>query len=619
MSLLKSFEPWLIDVWLIYRKLKKSFEGRPKKFNNLHAQLAELEKKLRRFERSNDLSGLSPEDLEIDWQGLEKCFLNSGPDTVEVITLAWCSNADVIMDVKEVLDREMGIWSFRLRRYFSLGLLYRFPRLGLVSGLQMRWRIPLVEIDLFRENLELASRELERRFGQEFGLGFGETRILSGKDLGHLIATEQSEVICTALEWRFDVQAAQRLIQALGTRQALIAPKTRVRLGLLAKQTESALVPGWEMRERAGVAWREISRGALVAIPEQKSVGKNIFFVGETEAVMSPPAKIAILSDVKITAGGTVFDDQSIFEIEDAANPSFNFVSGRWEHVVGSAQNFTHAGLKVPPPSETSIPQGILLSGRNDVNWFHLLVEYLPRLFYTDTIPAEVPFLISKRWPKSAIEALAVLSSRNVLVIDENIGQKVGTLFVIGSVGFHPDDINLINTPKTFAFRTDALISLRQTVLKKIPIQPNLPRRVYFDRKKGARGLRNRGTVATILRCFGFSIFDPFDLSFEKQVQLLHSAEVVAFPGGATMANLLFSKPGQRVLMFCSRENSTYKMPWILANLAGAQIVYLVGRSVHAPFNYSYLMKLHRNYTVPALALIATLLKLTQSTDHQVA
>ena len=96
-----------------------------------------------------------------------------------------------------------------------------------------------------------------------------------------------------------------------------------------------------------------------------------------------------------------------------------DFVSGQQHTLFGSAAHPEAALLFARPSSPTVIPEGILLGGRNDANWFHWLIEYLPRLIQAaGQIDESVPVLISEKVPASGVEALRSLTSRPIVVLE---------------------------------------------------------------------------------------------------------------------------------------------------------------------------------------------------------
>jgi capsular polysaccharide biosynthesis protein len=109
------------------------------------------------------------------------------------------------------------------------------------------------------------------------------------------------------------------------------------------------------------------------------------------------------------------------------------------------------------------------------------------------------------------------------------------------------------------------------------------PGRLYVSRARAAsRRVANEDEVWSVLRGFGFSRVELEDLAFERQAALFASAEWVVGPHGAGLANLVFCRPGTRVLEFFSPAyvNVCY---WALSCQVGAEYRYLVGEGEAPP------------------------------------
>jgi capsular polysaccharide biosynthesis protein len=69
------------------------------------------------------------------------------------------------------------------------------------------------------------------------------------------------------------------------------------------------------------------------------------------------------------------------------------------------------------------------------------------------------------------------------------------------------------------------------------------------------RGLTNEQEVAELFRSRGWSVLDAAQLSLAQQIRLFAGAEAVCTLHGAALTNLVWCRPGVRVLELCS---STY-------------------------------------------------------------
>jgi capsular polysaccharide biosynthesis protein len=321
------------------------------------------------------------------------------------------------------------------------------------------------------------------------------------------------------------------------------------------------------------------------------------------------------MQNVTLTSGDVITSDESLFSIDPATNPAFSFVAGRQGVVVGTHAHLGAAAVLVPKDAGQFIPEGILLSSRADANWFHWLIETLPKLLYLDAeVAEEVPVIISNRIPITAKESLRLLTTRPIVEISPAEATQVGKLFVASPVLSHPDPVELHLHPVTNTINMESLIWLRQRILnqaKKAITETSGAHSIYVARSSGSRSLVNSGQVATTLRRLGFVLHDPAHMTFLEQLVAFHSAKRIVLVGGASMANLIFCSEGAAVMTLRSKFTVGYKMPEILAGVAGVRVLSVSGRPVGNAFRTSYLEKMHSHYAIylPQLRRVVSDLK----------
>lgn len=76
-------------------------------------------------------------------------------------------------------------------------------------------------------------------------------------------------------------------------------------------------------------------------------------------------------------------------------------------------------------------------------------------------------------------------------------------------------------------------------------------RRLYLSREgAGIRRVTNEPAVVAMLERYGFESVETGSIPFRRQAELFRSADIVVAPCGAALANLMFCRPGTRVLEF---------------------------------------------------------------------
>lgn len=104
--------------------------------------------------------------------------------------------------------------------------------------------------------------------------------------------------------------------------------------------------------------------------------------------------------------------------------------------------------------------------------------------------------------------------------------------------------------------------------------------RLYISRDRAKyRRILNEDELLGILEPLGFQCVRPETLSFEEQVRLFASAEIVIAPHGAGLTNTIFCEPGTKIVEIFSPN---YILPYfrILASEAELDYFYLVGKGI---------------------------------------
>ena len=442
---------------------------------------------------------------------------------------------------------------------------------------------------------------------QDLALVDLETRILSISNLSSFYGSVTANIrdLLPVLEGVGDRETAAKLIPSigliLGENIELFGELEFGKLWLISRleMPKSLEDLGWIGVRRLSPTWnrgkRALTQSSSNADPEDTGsmpTGNNL-----TQEI-----RLAIAENATVFKGDTVLVGEAILDIDPAANPSFDFVAGRWDHVVGTHLDFSRAAVKVPSKSAPALGEAILLASRADSNWFHWLIETLPKFQHLDvSVSRDVPVLLSKRIPETAKESIRLLTDRELVYLDDDTAIFVEILHIASPVLFHPDTPELWLKPVADAVNYRAIFGLRNEILSKSKqalSQSPSPHSIYVARLGGARSILNSKQVARVLGNFGFSVFDPGQMSLMEQVVAFHSAKRIVLAGGAAMANLIFCSAGAAVVTLGSKFTKGYKMPEILAGVAGARVISISGHPVGTRFRSSFQQKIHSNYYI---------------------
>ena len=209
------------------------------------------------------------------------------------------------------------------------------------------------------------------------------------------------------------------------------------------------------------------------------------------------------------------------------------------------------------------IEKGILISGRNDNNYYHWMLEVLSQLQFVSEIPKEYdnyPILISSSSQR--------IESIKCFIEAANIDREF--IYINSITSYYVKDLLLISTPnnmianlKNIAWsdvrlsyaRAESIEYLRHTAFKLCEPESTLesPKRIFFARKGFIRHY-NQNEIIAALEKLHFACVYMEDLSFSEQVSLMAQAEIVVGPTGAAWTNIIFCKPGAKALCWMAEE-----------------------------------------------------------------
>jgi capsular polysaccharide biosynthesis protein len=108
-------------------------------------------------------------------------------------------------------------------------------------------------------------------------------------------------------------------------------------------------------------------------------------------------------------------------------------------------------------------------------------------------------------------------------------------------------------------------------------------RRIYVSRENAqVRKVTNEEQVCHLLNGYGFHKVLLESLSVAEQIRLFASADTIVAPHGAGLANLLFCRPGTKVLELYA-PNYVNTVYWYLSNHFGLDYYYLFGEGERLP------------------------------------
>jgi capsular polysaccharide biosynthesis protein len=237
-----------------------------------------------------------------------------------------------------------------------------------------------------------------------------------------------------------------------------------------------------------------------------------------------------------------------------------------------------------PPPIAPPFRPGIstTIQAYSSRNYYHWLIDCLPRtyLLATANLTEPVALLVPERLAPFQQTSLACCLPEHVQVVPiKEEWVQVEQLLLP----------SFVSEPTTGFLPAACLAYLRTRIFERLGVDPAAAptRRLYVSRAgTHHRRVLNEPEIIERLRERGFEVCCPERLSFEEQVRLFHSAEVVIGSRGAGLANMLFSSR-LKVLELTSRSPFAGACYFSLAHALGHQYFHLFARrTVGADFEF---------------------------------
>ena len=213
-----------------------------------------------------------------------------------------------------------------------------------------------------------------------------------------------------------------------------------------------------------------------------------------------------------------------------------------------------HVAICMQEKARTTIGDGVMLFGRGANNWYHWLIETLPCAFLASQLPilADVPLVV----PASVFDMStfrdsldAVSRGREVLSISSD-PVRFERLVVIGSPVLEPINLRRGCWPsvRDYAYNPEILQRYRSAMLESLDVEDvGGDDRIFLARSSSWRAY-NQDELIRIAQAYGFRAVYPKKLSFREQVKLMVGAGVIVGPSGAAFANMIFCRPGTRLV-----------------------------------------------------------------------
>jgi capsular polysaccharide biosynthesis protein len=208
------------------------------------------------------------------------------------------------------------------------------------------------------------------------------------------------------------------------------------------------------------------------------------------------------------------------------------------------------------------LPVGISLAGNAPWNYYHWMMEILPRLLYLDQLDPDTrswPLLV----PQSTLEVPNMVASlaslaprRDIIPLRHERTYALDQVIVLSAPSLLP--LNLRKDykagPSDAATRPSAVNALASHVVPRAgALTPSTSRRLFLARGAGIRSY-NEFEIEEVLKDLGFETVYIGQYPLRYQARLFASAEFLVGASGAAWTNLIFASGGTRALSWLPTE-----------------------------------------------------------------
>lgn len=231
------------------------------------------------------------------------------------------------------------------------------------------------------------------------------------------------------------------------------------------------------------------------------------------------------------------------------------------------------------------VKQGILIGGAGAFNWFHYVLECLPKVLLVDRLPGRYrnyPLLlpIECLLNDSFRQAFEIVSKgKTPLFLERSELALVDDLLVFDEISTAPFNMRRGVWPSLSDYRQhdhllfDLIAELRAGLLRTSSI-PSSPKRLFLVRP-GKRRSYNQDELIAISSNYGFEPVSPELLSLRDQATLFANASTIIGASGAAWVGLIFAKQAVAGLSWLHAEYRGFCSYSSLASLLGHQLKFI--------------------------------------------
>lgn len=314
-----------------------------------------------------------------------------------------------------------------------------------------------------------------------------------------------------------------------------------------------------------------------------------------------------------IGESNVVIDSKGIGVFNHVTGKNFNYTDpaiycGKSIYKLGSKRRINYSPIR----AMRTIKNGISMVHTYSWNYFHFIIEILPKfqIIHNADIPKEIPLIFDSNIKKvpQFLELIEIfnIEKRKIIYIDKLEWLKVEKIYLVTPI--HRFPLNLINPCiqklDTIAYHSVLIKWIKDYINSHLSESSSNAttsdnKKIFLSRKNGTRRPYNEADVWEVLREFGYISVNTAEMSIREQANLFSRVDYIVAASGAALTNMIFCRPGTRILVLYSLRNCSNLFSSLAANL-GLDLQFYIG----IPNNPK---DIHTSFTIPKDGLRETM------------
>jgi len=219
--------------------------------------------------------------------------------------------------------------------------------------------------------------------------------------------------------------------------------------------------------------------------------------------------------------------------------------------------------IKENEPSK-KIDVAFSLLGVHATVWSHSLSEYYSKISVLSKVLEQekgvvkvlVPIYEDKQLKQIIYDALKKFYRIEIVPVQD------GTRVLVNRLYYLPRPATFTDNETYVSIGDDVQPKIISDIIKRDLVTPGVkdakdesyPKKLFLIRRATHRVLTNNDEVEDFFKAQGYFLLDPSKVTLEEKVKYFYNADVLVGPFSSAFSNLIFSKPGTKVLLFSNYQ-----------------------------------------------------------------